>query len=206
MAVRDLLWGCPFCGTGGRIRKRRRHEQCMECGARFHRGRGATIIGRSGGTERVGTAAEWLARLGPPRTPPTAPDGRILGPERVAVKSTTGQEPLRSGDAFLGWIETYGPTRKGMLELRADGLHFQPRRGAAEHWSFDLITGLQPASSAIQVGFRGHMTSVRFVEGSVRLWTHAVGGLLREHYRRDGMQVLELQPHIRACPDVTSGS
>src|SRR5687767_11522674 len=163
MAVRDLLWGCPFCKQPGRIRKSGWRERCLACNASFKRGRAATIVGESNGHRHVLSAAEWLERLGPVQVPAPDDAGRIVGPELVRVKSTTGQKRYCAGETFLGWIETYDRPRKGTLELRVDGLHFRAFDGSAEHWPVDRLTGLQPASSTIQLGFRTHMVAVKFL-------------------------------------------
>ena len=207
MAVRDLLWGCPLCRVPGAIRPLGRRERCRACGAEFRRGRGARIAVRAGELRHERGAAEWLAELGPVIAPSAGPDGLILGPEPVRVKVTTGQKPLHFGDQLLGWVETYGRVRPGILTLRTDGLHFQPARGQAALWRPDDVTGLQPASSSLQVGLRDVMASVRFLEGSVRLWTRAVSDLLHSHYRHHGREVVEFQPFIRtARASGTAGS
>ena len=206
MAVRDLFWGCPFCREPGRIRKTRGTERCHACLASFKRGHQAMIVGESNGHRHVLSAAEWLNRLGPVQVPEPDAQGRILGPELVRVKRTIGQKRYYAGTTFLGWIETYDRPRRGMLELRTDGLYFRAADGSAEHWTIDRVTGLQPASSAIQLGFRTHMVSVKFLEGSVRLWTGALTAQIREHYDRQGFDVLVLQPHIRLCRAETSAT
>jgi hypothetical protein len=206
MAVRDLLWGCPFCSEPGRIRQARRIERCLACHASFKRGRAANIVGEASGHRYELSAAQWLERLGPVRVPGPDAAGRILGPELVRVKRTTGQKRYYAGTTFLGWIETYDRPRKGMLELRTDGLYFRAADRSADHWTIDRLTGLQPASSGIQLGFRTHMVSLKFIEGSVRLWTGALTHLIRDHYERQGYDVLVLQPHIRLCRAETSAT
>ncbi|HSJ09098.1 MAG TPA: hypothetical protein VK928_04270 [Longimicrobiales bacterium] len=122
------------------------------------------------------------------------------------MKSTNGQRPFYYGTGFMGWVETYGPATRGTLELRVDGLHLLATSGEAVHWAFDELTGIQPASSSLQLGFRTHMTAVKFLEGSVRLWTRALSDLLHEHYARRGLRVIQLQPHVRTCPAVPADS
>jgi len=64
MAIRDLLWACPLCGLEGGLRRTGRWEACRGCGARFRRGRGASIIAQAAdGTTRIHAAAEWADRL-----------------------------------------------------------------------------------------------------------------------------------------------
>ena len=197
MAVRDLLWGCPLCRAPDAIRPHGRAERCRACGARFRRGRGVVIVAERAGDVLERTAAEWTATLGPAQTPEAQPDGVILGPERVTVKITRHQKTLRFGGDLLGWVEVYGRARRGTLTLRVDGLLFQPDTGSRTEWGPGDLTGIQPASSALQLGLRSRMASVRFRDASVRLWTRALSDLLRTHYHSLGREVVELQPVVR---------
>jgi hypothetical protein len=199
MAVRDLLWGCPLCRAPGGIRPDGRRERCRACGAEFRRGRGSTIVAKIEGSSRVRSAGDWLSILGPVEAPRADADGLILGPERVRVKRSRRQNPLRYAGELLGWVELYDKAQRGTMSLRSDGLHFQPEEGPAVSWAPGDLTGLQPASSSLQLGLHREMASVKFLEGSVRLWTRALSDLLREHYRRSGRDVLELQPFVRTC-------
>jgi hypothetical protein len=197
MAVRDLLWGCPLCRAPDGIRPHGRAEKCRACGARFRRGRGVVIVAERAGVVLERTAAEWSVTLGPAQTPDARPDGIILGPERVTVKVTRNQKTLRFRGDLLGWVEVYGKARRGVMTLRVDGLLFQPDTGTRIEWAPGDLTGLQPASSALQLGLHGQMASVRFREASVRLWTRALSDLLRNYYHSLGREVVELQPVVR---------
>jgi hypothetical protein len=206
MAVRDLLWGCPLCRAPGGIRRNGRRERCRECGATFRRGQGARIVAERDGVRQHHSAGEWLVRLGPVEAPTPDATGRILGPERVRVKVTRRQEPLHWGGGLLGWVEVYDRAMVGELILDTDGLLLQPARGGSpERWKPQDLTGIQPASSAIQIGLHDRMASVKFVDGSVRLWTRALTDLLREYYRATGRDVLEFQPFLRTCALTRSG-
>jgi hypothetical protein len=200
VAVRDLLWGCPLCRGAGTIRRAGRGERCGACGASFRRADGASIVATRDGAAQRRSAAEWLAILGPVEAPPPGADGRILGPERVRVRHTRRQDPLHWSGELLGWVEVYDKPRTGTMTLRHDGLHFRPLRDEAIHWTPRQITGIQPASSSLQLGLHDRMASIRFIDGSVRLWTRALSELLRDHYRQHGRDVLELQPCVRTCP------
>lgn len=206
MAVRDLLWGCPLCRAPGAIRGKGRREQCRECDATFRRSRGARIVVERDGVRSDRSAQEWLALMGPVQAPEADPRGLILGPERVRVKFTRQQRPLRWRSELLGWVEVYDRPMEGELSLRLDGLHLQPARGRMVHWQAEDLTGLQPASSAIQIGLHDSMASVKFLDTSVRLWTRALTDLLRNHYRLAGREVVELQPFVRTRAVARSGS
>ena len=200
MAVRDLLWGCPICRTPGSIRPAGKREACRSCGAAFRRSRGARIAAEYDGRAHERPARDWLALLGPVEAPPPDHEGRILGPEQVRVKLTRGQKPLQWAGQLIGWVEDYTPAERGTMTLRSDGLHFQPLRGTPVHWAPSDLSGIQPASSSLQLGLHGRMASVKFMEGSVRLWTRALSDVLQRHWREHGRDVLELQPCVRTCP------
>ena len=197
MAVRDLLWGCPLCRAPDGIRPHGRVERCRACGARYRRGRGVIIVAERAGVVLERTAAEWTETLGPAHAPDARPDGIILGPERVRVKITRNQKALRFGRDLLGWVEVYGKARRGTMTLRVDGLLFQPDTGTRIEWAPGDLTGLQPASSALQLGLSRQVASVRFRDASVRLWTRALSDLLRTYYHSLGRDVVELQPVVR---------
>ena len=199
MAVRDLLWGCPICREPGGIRPAGRRERCRSCGAVFRRATGARILAQQGNFRDERSAAEWMALLGPVQS--SAPDehGVVLGPESVTVRLSRHQEPLRFGGELLGWVEVYEKKRRGSLTLREDSLIFQPTGGKAVGWAVSDLMGIQPASSSLQLALHGHMASIKFVEGSVRLWTRALSDRIRDHYRRQGRDILELQPFVRTC-------
>jgi hypothetical protein len=196
MAVRDLLWACPLCRAPGAIRPAGRGERCSDCGTAFRRGRGARIVAVREGRSHDRPAGDWLRELGPPVVPDPRADGVVLGPEPVKVKVTRGQAPLSWRGNVLGWVEEYGPARRGTLTLHTTGLELAID-GAATRWTHDDVTGLQPASSSIQLGLHEQMVSIKFLEGSVRLWTRALADALRLHHRACGREVIELQPFVR---------
>ena len=205
MPVRDVLWACPACRAKGDIRPRGRREVCRSCGAEFRRGRGARIIVRQNGASTDRATGEWLRELGPPIPPAAGPDGVVLGPEAVRVKFTDGQQPLQWRGHILGWVERYGRGLRGTLTLREDGLVLSIG-GSELRWPAERITGLQPASSSIQLRMPDRMASFKFLEGSVRLWTAALTHVLRQYHEACGREILELQPFLRTrnrCPDVT---
>jgi hypothetical protein len=199
MPVRDLLWACPLCRAPGAIRPAGRTERCSACGAEYRRGRGARIVARRGHDTLDRPAGEWLRELGPPAVPAPAEDGLILGPDAVKVKFARRQQPLHWRTHMLGWVELYDPAQRGTLLLRTDGLRFAGDSGD-RHWRPEHIKGLQPASSSIQLRLGDEMASVKFVDGSVRLWTRALIDMLRDHHRTCGREVVELQPCIRTRP------
>lgn len=144
-------------------------------------------------------ATEWLAELGPPVPPPPGADGVILGPEAVRVKFTRRQEPLRWRGQILGFVEIYEPAGRGTLTLAGDGLRLDVA-GEIRRWDASAIRGVQPASSSIQLVLGREMASLKFLEGSVRLWTAALTRFVRRHHSACGREVIELQPFVRTRP------
>jgi hypothetical protein len=155
------------------------------------------IVARLNGETDARHAAAWLEALGPVRPPGPGPDGVILGPERVRVKLTRSQQPLRFGGELAGWVELYDDASNGTLRLDGEGLLFRAGRRAELRWTTADITGIQPASSSIQLGLHDGMASIKFLDGSVRLWTRAISDVVREHHRLAGHEVTELQPFVR---------
>ncbi|HEX6309186.1 MAG TPA: hypothetical protein VFZ69_13405 [Longimicrobiales bacterium] len=146
------------------------------------------------------TVRAWLERLGPATLPVPGPDGVILGPEPVRVKRSARQRPLRFGPGVLGWVEIYDRPEQGTIALTREGLTFRREGAAPSLWSLEGLKGVQPASSSLQLRYADQLLSLKFPEGSVRLWTRTLGEALREHHRRAGRAVVELQPCVRTCP------
>ncbi|MFS8638255.1 MAG: hypothetical protein FWJ74_09215 [Gemmatimonadota bacterium] len=203
MAIRDLLWACPLCGLEGGLRRTGRWEACRGCGARFRRGRGASIIARAAdGTTRIHAAAEWADRLPgieeyTSRLEPDKADG-VLRQSRVRARVAVGESVIRLGSTYLNRIERFGPPRDGVLALYGDRLRFAPDAGEAEEWTFDEITAVQPSSSTLQVKARRRpVVSFRFPEESARFWEELLCAAIRRHYRANGRgEIIEFQPRI----------
>lgn len=200
MAVRDVLWACPVCRTPGGIRRGKwRTESCQACGTRFRRGRGAAIVAERGTSREERPVRDWLDGLGAVRLPTARPDGTVLGPEPVRVKRSRAQRALRFGSQLLGWVELYDKPVKGAITLQTDRLSFQPEAGSPTLWPIDALRGIQPASSSLQLRLPDQLVSLKFPDGSVRLWTRVLGEVVQDHYRRSGREVFELQPCVRTC-------
>lgn len=106
MAIRDLLWACPLCGTVGGLRPVKGGEACATCGALFRRGRGSTIEVRlPDGRVDTRPAPEWAAAL--PHEPP------VLGePLSTAVPSSapgSSGQPRGEGTGGAGAREAATP-------------------------------------------------------------------------------------------------
>lgn len=196
MAIRDLLWGCPLCGTEGGLRTDGRVTACTTCGARYTRAEGASIraVTRDGRVQED-TPAAWLDRLPPPR-PPAADE--TLGPERAILRIAEEPVAFRPGGTFVGWGERFGPKRQGSVSLAPDALVFQEAGGARREWRIDRMTAIQPTSSALQVKTRSEPVAwFKFLDSSVRRWEHWIQHRLRHLYRESGRgEIVEFQPRI----------
>ena len=201
MPLKDLLWACPAChgiealGTDGR---------CRACGSVYRRGRGARIVRLADGGREERTALEWLGALPWPDLDGegTALPGGLQPPFEAAVQVREAgvEQPVRRAGAFLGFIERFGPPSGGRLHLDFEALRFTAQSGSGE-WAWQLgdMTAVQPASSTIQLKARGRaVISVRFTEGSVRLWEQRLKYCIRHAFRTHGRAAIrEFQPRIR---------
>lgn len=199
MAIRDLFWACPDCGTRRAWRPVRGGDLCGACGTRFRRGRGAHILARRRSGEHVTrSATAWVDRL-PPILEPAAPlDG---GPTRARLRiALANDRPVRRGGELLGWVERFGPWRVGTLALRDASLDFLAADGDRLTARVEQFTAIQPASRSLQIGLRGHRTwSVRLQDDSLIWWDALLQEAVRRHWARSGRgEVACFQPTI-AC-------
>ncbi|HUH13003.1 MAG TPA: hypothetical protein VMK65_07820 [Longimicrobiales bacterium] len=200
MALRDLLWACPLCGTEEAIEPAGRAEACRHCGARYRRGPGATIEARrpDGGSERAPGPA-WLERL-PAITVFPPPAQRRETP--VRARFGAGERPVRRGGRLLGFHEVLGEAVDGTLILEPGRLTFRSAGGERHAWPFDALTAIQPSSSTVQVKARGEaVVSFRFPATSARFWEELLQEALRLWYReRCRGEIREFQPRIVVGP------
>lgn len=199
MALTDLLWACPVCGTEDSLRDEGGGAACTACNASFERGRGAELrITERDGTAHVHSAAELLDRL---------PSADVLlergnDPVRSASVSARVAEDegiVRLGKEFLNRFERFAEPRQGTLMLRADRVEFAPPpEGQGMTWEFGRLTAVQPSSSSLQLKGRDMpVVSFRFHGDSVRLWEELLHAALQRYYRARGKgDILELQPRI----------
>lgn len=203
MAIRDLLWACPVCGTEGGIRSAKKGEACTACGTRYRRGKGAELIAETPGERpRSQPAAVWADRL-----PATDILDRLCGSldgggnihrDRVRARFATSSTPIRHRGRYMNRIERFGPACEGDLRLESERLVLVRDAAAPETWRFDELTAVQASSSTLQIKARGRpVVSFRFLEGSARFWEELLTTALRRHYHATGRgEILEFQPRI----------
>ena len=217
MALQDLLWACPLCH---RVEAIDRTGKCGGCGARFRRAAGATIAATAGAgaaatIDAPREAVAWLAML-----PWGDLDGEGLGlpggveppfEQRAEVRTAGTELPLRRAGRFLGAVERFGPAVQGTLRLDLQRVRFDPLRahsgsaGKGEpppswEWPLTQLTAIQPASSAIQLKARtAPVVSLRFPDGSIRLWEQRLKYCTRAAWQASGKgEISEFQPWIRS--------
>ncbi len=207
MAIRDLLWTCPLCGAVDALAPAGKTERCRSCGALFRRGRRALIeVTRPDGTIETRAAAEWAAML--PAAPPgpggggevagESGAGHALGATRVLARFALGDEAIRRGGVFQGFMERLGPERAGTLALTEAALELKLDDGEARRWALDELSALQASSTSIQIRPRGEpIVSFAFPESSARLWDESIAGAVRLRWRSLGRgEIVEFQPRI----------
>lgn len=193
MAIRDLLWACPACGEHEGLVAARGGEACRKCGARVRRGRGATIAVEAPGRPLlVRPAWEWVDALAAPEDA-GRPEGHAI------LREADAALPVREGSELLGFVERFGPKIPGTVRLGDDALTFLPDSGGAERiWRLLDVTAVQPASSTLQLKVRTQpVVTLRFTDGSVRLWEHRIQQRLRAAWRAAGRgEIVEFQPRV----------
>jgi hypothetical protein len=201
LALSDLLWACPACGTVGGVSG----SGACGCGVVFSRGRGAAVRARfPDGRVEERPAHEWVDRLPDPAGLLGAGErggqtvGGVVRSARVTAREVTRTRAVRRGRLFLNRIERYGPAREARLELTDQALVFRPEGEPARPWPFDRITAVQASSNTLQIKLRDRpLVSFRFHEDSIFLWESLIQVALRVFYRRTGRgEIIEYQPRI----------
>lgn len=202
MAIRDLLWACPVCGREGGLATAWRAEVCTDCGTRYRRGRGATILATlPDGKSQTLHAAEWARRLPPldlaARVTTDESGNGVLHQEPVLARFAEHLEPIRHRGTFLNRIERFGPYQDGVLTLEATRLVLEHGEKTSV-WPFEKVRAVQPSSSTLQLNVKGaSLVSFRFPNGSARYWEEIITEALRAFYRDNGLgEIVEFQPRI----------
>lgn len=197
MAVRDVLWACPFCRTVDSIRPSGGSEECSACGATFEPGPRASIVAAgSDGESQTRTVEDWETDL--PDLDEAA--AALPPPSRATLRRATPPRAVYGDGGLLGWAESFGPKTQVTVELGATDLSIRPDEGPEERWPLDSIVAVQPSSSSVQLRWRGgELISLAFPESSVRLWEIRFQAAVRVCYRIAGKgDIFQFHPMIRA--------
>ncbi|MGQ0562214.1 MAG: lysophospholipid acyltransferase family protein [Gemmatimonadota bacterium] len=186
--IRDVVWACIVCGVEGGLTET---GKCRACGARYRRGRGASIVVRQAEAEAeaVYSIAE-INRL--------LPEPGTSGSAHATVRDSIGDRPYYAHGRFLGRIERMGKPRAGTLTLSDGRLRFNADTGPGFDIPLLAITAIQPSSHALQIKERGKpVLSLKFTDSSPKLWEERLQGAIRAEYERTGRgDVVEFQPWI----------
>lgn len=207
MALKDLIYLCPFCGAdptaaaGPSVR-------CPNCGRTFEAGGPRARIRVEGGHGgepselTVATLLRGIEARGGALAGSRQPDGSLFRRARVRVRVAHEERAVRFRDRLLGYYERFGPGRAGTLSLEGGTIEFRPSAGAGGpmRWAIEDLRALQTSSSAVQISpGAGGVVLFRFVDESPRRWDDLLRGALRERWRELGRgEILEFQPRIRA--------
>jgi hypothetical protein len=197
LALADLLWACPHCGTLGAIDDDGR----CRCQVRFRRTDGARIeASYPDGRTEVRTAAAWVDELPDPATLLEAREGEPVRRADVVFQEVTGTQDVHSGGQFLNRIERFGPARNGFVELRRNAFRYGESDADPVVLPMEELTAVQASSNTLQLKARHRpLVSFRFTEDSVFLWEILAQTALSDFYQRSGRgRIVEFQPRIAA--------
>jgi hypothetical protein len=165
-----------------------RIEQCTKCGAKYRRAHGASItVEVAGRGIETRSAAEWTSQL--PAVSPT-------GTAECLLRTAVADLKIRAYGAYLGRIERFGDFQFGQLTVTDTALRFDARDADGSfEWPLGELTGVQPSSTSLQIKARKRpLVSVKFVNGSSRLWEERLQNALRQHHK--GCDIIEFQPRV----------
>lgn len=195
MALSDLLWACPECAAVGGIGA---DGRCA-CGTFFQRAKGSLVQARfADGHVAVRPPDQWVDRLPPAEALLKGDHGDSVRQARAVAREAVSTQAIRKGGRFLNRIELYGAKRAATLEMRQDGLIYQPEGEEPRSWPFEALTAVQTSSSTLQINVRGHpLVSFRLLDDSIYFWEQLLHAGLRDFYRRTGRgEIAEFQPRI----------
>jgi hypothetical protein len=207
MALKDLLYLCPFCGEDPTTAAGP-HVRCPSCGRTFGpAGAGARIRVREGGTGATAevtsaTLTRGIEALGGASRRARRPDGSLFHQARVRIRVARQEAPVRFRDQLLGFYERFGPGSAGTLSLDGSTLRFEPDaagEGSALAWALEELRALQTSSSSVQISpGEGGVVLFRFPYDSPRRWDDLLRRALQECWHRLGRgEIFEFQPRIR---------
>lgn len=203
MAIGDLLWACPYCGTVAGIRKGKGKglSRCGSCSAEFRRGRGSTLDGRRNGSAWESKhPSVWVDTLPSVEEALASEDGdaEALRHDLVVATFAGPDEVIRRGSEVLGFRETTGRKLSGELTLFRDRLRFEAPEREVHEWALACITAIQSSSRVVQIKPRTRsVVTFRYRTGSPRLWEELLQYAVRMVYRERGWgEVREFQPRI----------
>ena len=204
MALVNLLYRCPLCGTDP-ARGAGDRAMCDACGAAFSRRRGERTIhvrSPSTGSRDIPVHALMAAieAFGGPMTSARGDDGKVSYEATVQLRRSNRERPVRYRGEVLGFAEALEEPEPGLLRITKDRLAlFGPGDEAiVDEWPLLSLWAVQTASSTLQISLAdGSVFQFRFTDDSLYRWERLLHTLLREAYRREGKgEIVEFQPRI----------
>lgn len=203
MALKDVLYRCPYCGHDT-MAGRKDHAHCASCGRSFLRGPAPSRIRvEEEGVERSVSARKLVERVtsfGEPVSGDGADDrgARLPRETRVRVRWAVGEETVRLGGELLGFTERLGAPSEMLLRLTASALELLGDADRRRRWNLMDLRAVQASSSSLQVyTLAGELVHFRFLEDSAFRWEVLLQETLRAAYRAaEKGEIIEFQPRI----------
>jgi hypothetical protein len=197
MALSDLLWACPRCGTDRGIDD---EGVCRACGTRFRRGPGAEIVATDpNGRDTVRPAWEWVNDLPDPSALFDADPAGACRTAHASGRTVEADSSVFGETGYLNRVERFGDPRPVDLTLHRDRLVLAwEGEGETEVVPLEQVTAVQASSSKLQIKARGRpLVMFRLADDSVYLWELLLHAALRDFYGRTGRgEIMEFQPRI----------
>ncbi|MFW6199099.1 MAG: hypothetical protein ACOC8K_00875 [Gemmatimonadota bacterium] len=210
MALRDVLFRCPFCGHEP-TRGRKDHVHCPSCQRHFLRGPAPARIRIEGPEgERIVPARELVNEVtrrvepvGVEDDPESDEEGSGSPEARVRARWAVGEETVRFRGELLGFTERLGEASEMRLRLTTKTLELQDVEAGGpvverRRWDLLDLRALQASSSSLQIyTLSEELVHMRFLDDSAFRWETLLKETLRAAYRDAGRgEIVEFQPRI----------
>lgn len=202
MPLRTLLYRCPRCGQDP-VEGRKDRVRCPSCGSVFRRmgsRRGIRVEAPEEKPNEVlaSRLLEAIAVRGGPLPAARDEDGRIDYRARVSVRRAGGEEVIRHGGEVLGFVESFGPPRAGVLRVTDEALELTRDEVPRARWNLMDLQAVQASSSSLQIYTAARdLVQFRFESDSALRWQELLHAVLRKAYREAGRsEIVEFQPRI----------
>jgi hypothetical protein len=206
MPIHHMLYRCPRCGHDPLSGHKGRAE-CLACGTKFERGRGAIIVVRPPGGPPEETSANHLLlalkNLGGPSLVTDKHGESLFREAKIALGRVEGHDVIRSRGEVLGFSEKTSWKGTGLLKLDGGTLSFKPDEGTEICFcSLDDIRGVQISSRAVQITLEGsRMHQFEFLEDSPRRWEQLLCLSLERFHADRGETIVEFKPRLVTTRD-----
>lgn len=202
MALKDILYRCPYCGQDA-MEGRKDHAHCGSCGRHYLRGPAPSRIRvEEDGAERSVPARKLVERVVSFVKPVSGDGSGGSGGQpretRVRVRWAVGEESVRLRGELLGFTERLGASSEMRLRLTATALELLGEADRRRRWNLMDLRAVQASSSSLQVyTLAQELVHFRFMDDSAFRWEALLQETLRAAYRAAGKgEIIEFQPRI----------